>query len=231
MPPTKATRTNTSGVLRQTSDGVYYGDGKFLCKKVENGKVCNRMMEANTHTISSHNSDFHKNGSYQRCMAAGDYRCKEVGCKHRSPTFNAILGHMRKTHGLRGSSDPLKLQHGLPLSKKRKNAAEEESRKKPRQEAKEDSYKGTPSSKEDSYEDKPQGTEEDGCEQPHQDGKEEATDEEDCLDEEDSLFVIDPLLRKWDRDHEGFGDGDGAGGNGGSNLFDQILSSNIIAAT
>lgn len=106
-----------------------------------------------------------------------------------------------------------------PTTRKRKHEPEENNCKKPRQEDKDDGHKeGTPESKEESHENKPQDSEED-----------EATEEDDYLDDEDGLFLIDPRLRKWDRDHDDFGDGNA--GNGGSGLPDQILSSNIIAAT
>lgn len=165
-------------------------------------------------------------------MADGDYKCREDGCDHESPNFLAILTHARRAHGFRGSSRPLQDHYGIPLPspKKRKNEVEKKSHKKPRHEVKEDGHKeGTPNSKEESRENEPQDSKEDGCEQSRQDGKDEATEEDDNLDDDGELSLIDPRLRKYDRDRDGFGDGDA--GNGGSSLLEQILSSNVIAAT
>ncbi|KAI0905132.1 hypothetical protein F4823DRAFT_155562 [Ustulina deusta] len=205
MPPTKKGHKNTSGVSRRTANGVFYADGKYLCQKIENGKPCNREMAATSHSISSHNCHFHADGPYRRQMAQGDFVCLMAGCNHRSRTFAAILAHIRRRHDFKGSSDPLKTYYGIPLVHKRKH-----------EEAKEDDRKeNTPYVKEDG----------------HEKNLQEVEDENDAVNESDDYEgydLIDPILRKWDRDNHG--PGNGGSGNGGSSLGGQILSSHIVTA-
>lgn len=136
------------------------------------------------------------------------------------------------------------------LKRKRQPEPEVNGSKKQRKTVKKDGRKGgTPKSKGDVIKNKPQGSKEDGGEQPRQNGKDKPTgvdyhpdDEEELFVKDDAteeddyptydddlLFFLDPRLRKWDRDHDGSGDGNA--GNGSSGLGDQILSSNVIAAT
>ncbi|KAI1277314.1 hypothetical protein F5Y07DRAFT_398570 [Xylaria sp. FL0933] len=121
MPPTRKLQQNMSGVVRCTADGVFYANGRYRCQKLENGVPCNREMADKSHNISSHNSDFHTDSAYRRMMTPGSFPCYVHGCNHRSTTFAAILGHLRKRHRFRGSSNPVKMHYGVPLrSKKRK---------------------------------------------------------------------------------------------------------------
>ncbi|KAI0814115.1 hypothetical protein GGR55DRAFT_496260 [Xylaria sp. FL0064] len=120
MPPTRKWHQNMSGVVRYTNDGVFYANGRYRCQKFENGVPCNREMADKSHNISSHNSDFHTDSGYRRNMAPGNYPCYVDGCNHRSTTPLAIIGHLRKRHGFRGSSDPIKIHYGIPLRRKKK---------------------------------------------------------------------------------------------------------------
>ncbi|GAP90761.1 hypothetical protein SAMD00023353_5201020 [Rosellinia necatrix] len=218
MPPTKNGRQNLAGVSRQTADGVFYTNGRYVCRRLRDGVPCNREMADTRHSISSHNSYFHTAGRYQQLMALGHYHCTEDGCNHESPTFNAILGHLRSSHGFRGSSDPLKLHYGIPVptKRKRKTEAKQNGRKKQRQDSGEGGGQNRLQEDEEGQENTPQDTEED----PEAD--------------DDLLYFIDPHLREWDRRHGGGGGGDfggGGTGNGGSGLGGQILSSGVIAAS
>ncbi|TRX90610.1 hypothetical protein FHL15_008583 [Xylaria flabelliformis] len=209
MPPTRKGYQNTSGVSRQTDDGIFYVNGRYLCQRVENGVRCNREFAANSHSISSHNSDFHTPGRYQQLMARGDYKCAYDRCNHRSENFQAILAHIRSSHKFKGSSDPLKLYYGIPIRTRRKKS----------------SQKNVPSIKEDDLE----GTLKNPCENTREepeelcDEKSEQESEDDHDDDDDYLDLIDPRLRKWDEDN---GSGNGGAGNSG-----QLLSSNVIAAS
>ncbi|KAH8161501.1 hypothetical protein CIB48_g6755 [Xylaria polymorpha] len=223
MPLTKKGYQNTSGVSRQTADGVFYANGRYLCQRIENGAPCNREIAGTSHSISSHNSDFHKPGRYQQLMARGDYKCTWDGCNHQSANFQAILGHMRTSHKFRGSSDPLKRHYGIPVSAKRKgdndvegNRRKKHSRQNTLQTIKEDD-------REDTCEDTRVELEENHHEKSGQESEDDGNDDDDYLD------FIDPLLRKWDKENGGSGN-DGAGG-GGSSLGGQLLSSNVIAAS
>ncbi|KAI1124896.1 hypothetical protein F5Y10DRAFT_19846 [Nemania abortiva] len=238
MPRTKPDHENTSGVIRQTADGVYYANGRYLCRRLINGTPCNREIAGTTHSISSHNSDFHREGQYQRLQARGDYPCSYAGCGHQSPTFNAILGHNRSVHGFRGSSDPLKEHYGIPIHNKNKRKREDEVektvRKRQCQEAKdtirEDKHQDT---KKDGSEDRRQEPKEGGRQNESQnpEGDNQGNSQEDLeivnYKYNEFLDCIDPVLRKWDRDNNGFGDDDA--GSGGSGLGGQILSSNVLA--
>ncbi|KAI1421443.1 hypothetical protein F5Y12DRAFT_705045 [Xylaria sp. FL1777] len=213
MPPTKRGHQNTSGVTRQTADGVYYADGRYMCQKLENGRPCNRQMAGNSHSISSHNSDFHTEGSYRRQMAQGNFICNQDGCNHQSRRFPAILSHIRRRHGFKGSSDPLKAHYGIPLRPQRKNGkAKAADSKKP-----------------------PVDTKKDCDENTHQESEGDNDAEEEPENYEGyggyggyDNDLIDPVLRKWDRDRDM---DDDESGNGGSGLGGQILSSNVIAYT
>ncbi|KAI0102603.1 hypothetical protein GGR51DRAFT_574063 [Nemania sp. FL0031] len=256
MPRTKADHTNTSGVARQTADGVFYQNGRYLCQRVENGTPCNKEMAGNTHSISSHNSRFHRAGPYRELQAAGDFKCFHENCEHRSPTFHAILGHIRYAHGFRGSSDAIKLHYGIPVNTKRKREgnAEESGSKKPRQEAEETAPEDNPQTTLGTIaEETPQqqqinegGSEGNGQEpKENEDGAEaeaeaEASVEEfmnefidfdaehNPADDDELLGLIDPALRQWDKDHDRSGGGGAAGS--GSGLGGQILSDAVVPA-
>ncbi|KAI2625541.1 hypothetical protein GGS21DRAFT_307014 [Xylaria nigripes] len=78
---------------------------------LRDGTPCNREVTDTPHSISSHMSDFHRDGAYQRGMAPGTYECWEESCDHESPTYFAIEQHIRRKHGFRGSSKPLRLHY------------------------------------------------------------------------------------------------------------------------
>ncbi|KAJ8126235.1 hypothetical protein O1611_g7403 [Lasiodiplodia mahajangana] len=228
MPRTKTDHPNSSAVARETADGVFYENGRYLCRRLENGTPCNREMAGTAHSIGSHNSDFHKEGRYQLLQAEGDYKCIHDDCKHRSCTFNAILGHIRNVHGFRGSSDSLKLHYGIPIHNKRKREGKAEEKsgcKKQRQEAKETAPEVKPQAiPEPVAEGRTQETKEGGSKDSHQEPKEHAPTDEprepgsDELEEfmkeyidfdtghnhaadDEFLSRIDPRLRQWDRDN------------------------------
>ncbi|KAI1742784.1 hypothetical protein F4680DRAFT_26668 [Xylaria scruposa] len=209
MPPTRKGYRNTSGVSRQTNDGIFYANGRYLCQRIENGVRCNREFAANSHSISSHNSDFHTPGRYQELMARGDYKCVNGDCNHQSDNFQAILAHYRSSHKFKGSSDPLKLLYGIPVRTRRK---------KPRQ-------TNIPSIKEDDREDIRKATCEDTREEVKKNcnEKSEQESEDESDDNDEYLDLIDPRLRKWDEDNGDSGNGSGLGG--------QLLSSDVIAAS
>ncbi|KAI0530363.1 hypothetical protein GGR58DRAFT_508534 [Xylaria digitata] len=211
MPRTKKGHTNTSGISRQTADGVFYVDGRYLCQRLENGTPCNREMAGTSHSITSHNSHFHAEGSYRRQMARGEFNCTEDGCSHQSPTFAAILGHIRRRHAFKGSSDQLKIHYGIPICRKRKaDEPKKDSRKKTRTDSQE--VQEVPE------ESRP--------------GVEDVDDDEETEDDRDDyegLEFIDPLLLKWDKGSGG--SGYDRFGDGGSGLGGQILSSNVIDAS
>ncbi|KAF2972745.1 hypothetical protein GQX73_g680 [Xylaria multiplex] len=209
MPRTKKGHANTSGISRQTADGVFYVDGRYMCQRLENGTPCNREMAGTSHSITSHNSDFHAEGSYRRQMARGEFNCIEDGCSHQSPTFAAILGHIRRRHAFKGSSDQLKIHYGIPICRKRKaDKPKEDSRKKTRTEGKEEEREETRVGVNNVV-----------------DG--EST--EDDRDEYEGLEFIDPRLLQWHKDNGG--SGHDRFGDGGSGLGGQILSSNVIDAS
>ncbi|KAI8948587.1 hypothetical protein F4801DRAFT_443651 [Xylaria longipes] len=226
MPPTKKGYQNTSGVSRQTADGVFYVNGRYLCQRLENGTCCNREIAATTHSISSHNSDFHTPGRYRQLMAKGDYKCTQDGCSHQSENFQAILAHIRSAHKFKGSSDPLKRHYGIPVGTKRKGDNDVKgNRQKKRQKAlqtiKEDDG--------DTREDTRKKLEESRHEKGGQESEDGRDDDDGDDDDDDYLDLIDPRLRKWDKDNGG--SGNGGAGSGGSGFGGQLLSSNVIAAS
>ncbi|KAI0471376.1 hypothetical protein F4859DRAFT_117765 [Xylaria cf. heliscus] len=229
MPPTKRGYQNMSGVLRQTADGVFYADGRYLCQRVENGIRCNRQIAATRHSISSHNSDFHTPGRYQQLMARGDYECIEDGCNHKSMNFQAILAHIRGSHNFKGSSDPLKAHYGLPVSTKTTKRKRGDyvkgnrCKKNCNADNQHSPQKTLPTIKEDDRED----TREEPIENLQENDGQESEDNRDG--DNDYLDLIDPRLRKWDEDNGG--SGNGGAGSGGSSLGGQLLSSNVIAAS
>ncbi|KAI0190636.1 hypothetical protein EV127DRAFT_78088 [Xylaria flabelliformis] len=209
MPPTRRGYQNTSGVSRQTDDGIFYVNGRYLCQRIENGVPCNREFASNSHSISSHNSDFHTPSRYRELMARGEYKCSYDGCSHQSENFQAILAHIRSSHDFKGSSDPLKVYYGIPIKTRRKKL----------------SQRYIPSIKEDDREttlkDPRENTREELEE--HCNEKSEQESEDDHDDDDNSLDLLDPRLRKWDEDN---GSGNGGAGNSG-----QLLSTNVIAAS
>ncbi|TGJ83855.1 hypothetical protein E0Z10_g4910 [Xylaria hypoxylon] len=243
MPPTKKGHTNKSGVSRQTADGVFYVDGRYLCRRLENGTPCNREMAGTSHSITSHNSDFHAAGSYRRQMVQGDFRCKEDDCTHQSPTFPAILAHIRRRHAFKGSSDHLKRHYGIPIYRKRKQekAKERNRNKKDNREESRHEVGNTvaaenplPPSDYPLSPLEPAAADDDAIVPPslffsssvHDDGDSEHTAED---DDDEGHDCIDPLLLEWDKRNDG--SGNGRFGDGGSGLGGQILSSNVINAS
>ncbi|KAI1747576.1 hypothetical protein F4782DRAFT_418005 [Xylaria castorea] len=217
MPPTKKGYQNASGVSSQTDEGIFYVNGRYLCQRIENDTRCNREIAATRHSISSHNSDFHTPGRYRQLMARGDYKCNHDGCNHQSENFQAILAHNRSSHKFKGSSDPLKRHYGIPVGTRNPKRIRD---KKPRQ-------KTLPAVKEDDREE----THEDAREELKENcDKKSGQESEDDRDHDDnSLDLIDPRLRKWDKDNGN--SGNGGAGSGGSSLGGQLLSSNVIAAS
>ncbi|KAI0968494.1 hypothetical protein F4678DRAFT_464559 [Xylaria arbuscula] len=78
-------------------------------------------MKADKHNISSHNSHIHTQSSYQQQMLPRNHICYFDGCNHRSRTYPAILSHLRRRHGVRGSSNAIKARYGIPLGNRRNN--------------------------------------------------------------------------------------------------------------
>ncbi|KAI0547712.1 hypothetical protein F4679DRAFT_355160 [Xylaria curta] len=209
MPPTKKGYQNTSSVSRQTDDGIFYVNGRYLRQRIENGVPCNREFAANSHSISSHNSDFHNPSRYQELMARGDYKCVYGDCNHQSENFQAILTHIRSSHEFKGSSDPLKLHYGISVRTRRKKPCQ----------------KNIPSIKEDDCENTHVDTGEDSREEIKKNCNEESGQEsaDDRDDNDYYLDLIDPRLRKWDEDNDNSGNGSGLGG--------QLLSSDVITVS
>ncbi|KAI0870400.1 hypothetical protein GGS24DRAFT_107736 [Hypoxylon argillaceum] len=208
MPRTKAGYKNESGVSSQTDDGVFYVNGRYLCQRLKNGTPCNREMAATTHNISSHNSHFHKEGPYQEQMTKRIHECYHEDCDHKSDTFLAILGHLRRSHGFRGSSEPLFPIYGYPVrnKRKRKEPVEKKDRKKQRQGVKDVISENKPQeAKEESNGNK--------SPEPEVSVREETPKEliqytnDPYASSEEFLNCIDPALLQWDKGNVGSGDG------------------------
>ncbi|KAI0506493.1 hypothetical protein F5B22DRAFT_623278 [Xylaria bambusicola] len=211
MAPTKKGHKNTSGVLRETPNGVFYLDGKYICQRRENGRPCNREMAGTNHSITSHNSKFHAEGPYKRQMAEGQYACFEDGCGAECSTFGAILAHVRRYHGFRGSSDPLKIRYGVALSDKGKG--------KGKVTKKDGRKRGTSDTEEDSHGEH--------HEEIHKESGQPAGNDHNAEDRHNNYEgygLIDPALLNWDNTKDGFDDD-------GRSLLDQVLSVNIFPVT
>ncbi|KAI0425580.1 hypothetical protein F5Y09DRAFT_95713 [Xylaria sp. FL1042] len=119
MPPTAKSHQNTSGIVRQTDDGIYYANGRYLCQKIKDGKPCGSEISAKKHNVTSHNSSIHTNSAYLQKMARGEFECKE-GCGKISPTYQAMVGHLRRKHGYRGNSAAIKAYYNEEADEKAK---------------------------------------------------------------------------------------------------------------